>query len=340
MTADHLSTLKDLFVNRSDCYCIQLSSGGYSKIPKALTDQKLQEHLDGKTTIGTYQLDQNSLVKCSCFDLDPETLPNPQATAKQILEALRERVEDEDGNKSPRIHDSSIILEASRYPDPSYHIWILFLVPVKAKVARWIALRLLEIANLNPKQVEIFPKQNEVTPERPYGNFVKLPFGKHQVEGKWSRMLDLNTFEPLPIEELENKHGLSFSEADMQKLEKMETQKSVQIAFETPKITKKLCNQDQENTVSALLKYWKQGYRNDLTMSFCGMCIKEGITHQSARQVIEELCKRTNTPNSETAEFLSTVDYQFNHRANISNLKGSSGIREVIEAINAGAKKQ
>lgn len=288
MTADLLSVLKDLFVNRLDCYCIQLKQG-YSKISEPLTDQILQQHLDGKTTVGSYQLDLNNLVKWLCLDLDPEKLSDPKETAKQILSILLQKTKDKEGNERPIVWPNCIILEASRYPDPSYHIWLLFLIPVQAKAARWLGIRILEMANLSPKQIEVFPKQDALTPQTPYGNFVKLPFGKHQVEGKWSRMLDLDTFEPLPIEELENKHGLSFSEADMQKLEKMETKKSVQIAFEVPKTTKKLSNQDQENTINALLKYWKQGYRNDLTMSFCGMCIKEGITHQSAREVIEAI---------------------------------------------------
>ena len=73
------------------------------------------------------------------------------------------------------------------------------------------------MANLNPKQMEVFPKQDELSPEKPYGNFVKLPFGKHQVENKWSRLLSVEAFEPLPGEELENKHGFSFSEKDSEK---------------------------------------------------------------------------------------------------------------------------
>ena len=40
------------------------------------------------------------------------------------------------------------------------------------------------------------------------------------------------------------------------------------------------------------------------------------------------------------SEFLEKVDYQFTHRANIGSLKGSSGIREVIEAIKQKQIKQ
>ena len=254
MTTDILTILKDLFVNRTDCYCVQLKQG-YSKIAQILTDEILRQHLDGKTTVGSYQLDLNNLVKWLCLDLDPEKLSDPKTTAQQILSILLHKTTDKEGNQTPRIWPNCIILEASRYPDPSYHIWLLFLIPVQAKPARWPGLRILEMANLNPKQIEVFPKQDSLTPQTPYGNFVNLPFGKHQVESKWSRMLDLDTFEPLPIEELENKHGLSFSEAETQKLENMETKKSVQIAFETPKTFKKLSSQDQENTVNTLTKY-------------------------------------------------------------------------------------
>ena len=340
MTADLLSTLKDLFVNRSDCYCIQLKQG-YSKISQPLTDEVLQQHLDGKTTVGSYQLDLNNLVKWLCLDIDPEKNidPDPKATAKKILSILMQKTKDKEGNETPRTWPNCIILEASRYPDVSYHIWLLFLIPVQAKAARWLGHRILEMANLSPKQIEVFPKQDTLTPQTPYGNFVKLPFGKHQVEGKWSRILDLDTFEPLPIEELENKHGLSFSEADMQKLEKMETKKNVQIAFEAPKTTKKLTSQDEEKSVQFLTGIWREGYRNDLMLSFCGMCIKKGVSHESARRIMEEVCKRTNTPTIETTEFLSKVDYQFKHRTNIVNLKGSSGIREVIEAIKEADQK-
>ena len=183
-----VNLLKELFVNRTDCYCIQLKQG-YSKVAEPLTDEILLKHLSGEITVGSYQLDSCSYVKWLCFDFDPEKLPDPKEAAKQVLAVLLEKEKGEDGIERPRVWPNCVILEASRYPDPSYHIWVLFLIPVKAKVARWLGLRVLEMANLNPKQMEVFPKQNELTPEKPYGNFVKLPLGKHQVEGKWSRIL-------------------------------------------------------------------------------------------------------------------------------------------------------
>ena len=332
LLVSQVNILKEIFVNRTDCYCVQLKQG-YSKVAEPLIDETLLKHLSGEITVGSYQLDSCNYVKWLCFDFDPEKLPDPKNAAKQVLSILLEKRKEEDGTEKPRVWPSCIILEASRYPDPSYHIWVLFLVPVKAKVAKWLGLRILEMARVNPKQMEVFPKQNELTPEKPYGNFVKLPLGKHQVEGKWSRILDLETFEPLPSEEIENKHGLSFSEKDIETLEAMETKRNVQVTFEAPQTFKKLSDKDEEKTVQFLTRYWQPGYRNDLSLSFCGMCIKQGISCESAKRVIEEVCKRTGTSSLDTSEFLGKVDYQYTHRMNIGNLKGTSGIREVVDAI-------
>lgn len=320
------------FVNRFDCYCIQLRQG-YRRIDMPLTEEILFKHFSGEITVGSYQLDKNSLVKWLCFDFDPEKLPNPKEATKKVITTLLEKREGNEETKTPQVWQNCIVLEASRYPDPSYHIWVLFQELVKAKIARWLGLRILEIAGLSPKQVEVFPKQDEVTHERPYGNFVKLPFGKHQVECKWSKMLHLESFDPLPFEQLEGKHGLSFSDKDLEKLENIETKKSVQITFEAPTVFKKLSDKEEEKIACFLVKYWQPGYRNDLTLSFCGMCIKQDVSHDSARRVIREVCQRTCTSAFETSEFLQKVDYQFTHRLKIGNLKGISGIREVVEAI-------
>ena len=127
-----VNILKELFVNRTDCYCIQLKQG-YSKIAEPLTDETLLKHLSGEITVGSYQLDSASYVKWLCFDFDPEKLLDPKEAAKQVLTVLLKKEKGEDGIERPRVWSSSIVLEASRFPDPSYHIWVLFLSPVKQK---------------------------------------------------------------------------------------------------------------------------------------------------------------------------------------------------------------
>jgi hypothetical protein len=239
-------------------------------------------------------------------------------------------VENKPNQTQPLIWDNSLILEASRYPDNSYHIWILFMAPVSAKVARWLALRILELAEQNPKHIEVFPKQNEVTAERPYGNFVKLPFGKHQVEQKYSRLLNLDTFEPQPLTELENKTGLSLPEKDQTTIESIQSKTTVQMSFAAPTVTRSVSNKNKQGRINLLSKYWKPGYRNQLVLSFCGYCIKNGYSHQQTKEIIEAVCQKTNTTPQDTTEFLQKVDYQFQNRTTLSNLKGISGLIEII----------
>jgi hypothetical protein len=299
-------------------------------VEQSLTDDILLQHLKGEVTVGSYQLDKDSRVKWLCFDLDPERLENAKTTSEGILGVLLETERDSEGNKTPRVSPNCIVLEASRHPDPSYHIWVLFLLHVKAKVARWFGLRVLEMANVSPKTVEVFPKQEEITADRPFGNFVKLPFGFHQVERKWSRMLDFDTFEPLPLEALENKHGLSFSEKHMAKLECMQTKRNVQVTFELPTAFKPLNSAEEERGVQFLCKYWREGARNRLEMYFLGLCLKKGVSFESAKRIISQVADRTN--DSEKQARLELVTYHYSNRGNVS-LKGSSGIREIIQEM-------
>jgi len=48
-----------------------------------------------------------------------------------------------------------------------------------------------------------------------------LPLGFHRVEKKWSKFLDLETFEPLPKTSLLDAEGVSFSEEDIEKIEQL-----------------------------------------------------------------------------------------------------------------------
>lgn len=308
--------LRELFVNRDNTYCLQ-EKQGYRRIGEPLTDAVLEKHLSGEITAGSYQLSENSLVKWLTFDLDPEVLEQPEATARQILKTVESRVSQQ-----------SVILEASRYPDLSFHIWILFLNPVKAKVARWLGLRILELANLSPKQIEIFPKQTQVTKERPFGNFVKLPLGKHQVANKWSRLLDLETFQPHPNSRILDAVGVTFTDTELAQIEHFETKKNVQKSYALPDNFKPLSDKEEEKSVQFLCKYWKEGARNRLEMYFVGLCIKKGVSLESTKRIIAEVAARTNDP--ETPSRLELVDYHYKTRLGCP-LKASSGIREIIE---------
>jgi len=319
-----------LFIIRTDCYAIQRAHG-YIRLDEPLTRQVVEAHLKGEKTIGAYQLSpKNNTVKYLCFDLDPEHLDYPKLAAEKIIKVCFEKPD----AKYPRIWEDSLLLEASRYPDPSYHVWIFFLVPLPARAARWLGYRILELAELNPAQIEVFPKQDELSNERPYGNFVKLPLGFHRVEKKWSRFLDPFTFEPLEPDIITEISGISFSEADTQKiLELASRKKAVQVKLVLPDSFKPLPDREEEKAVQFLTRYWKPGYRNRLEISFLGFCIKRGISRDSAYRIIDEVTRRTH--DEERVERLRLVDYHYRNRLNVP-LKATSGLREIIREMIKG----
>lgn len=319
-----------LFVNRDDCYCRQNRDGSYSKIDEPLTDEVLKHHLKGEITVGAYQIGETNTVKYLCFDFDPEKLADPREAVTRLLDTLLEMKEEEPDKARPRMWPYAVMLEASRYNDPSFHVWVFFEPHILAQVAKWLGFRCLELAELNPKQVEVFPKQAELTKDRPYGNFVKLPLGLHRKEGKKSRILDHATFEPLPDETLETFRGVSFSEHDLARLLSFESKANVQIKFNIPTTFKPLSAKEEEKNVEFLYRYWKEGYRNDLEMCFLGFCLKKGVAIESARRMIEEVVSRTD--DNERAARLELVDYHYQNRLT-TRLKGISGIREIVREI-------
>ncbi|MBS7647379.1 hypothetical protein KEJ24_06050 [Candidatus Bathyarchaeota archaeon] len=319
------------FVNRVDCHCLQKNDGSYVKVEQPLMLDVLQDHLTGMLTVGAYQLGLDNTVKYVCFDLDPERLSDPEAAARKILQTCFQKKREGDVER-PRIWPHAVLLEASRYPDPSYHVWVLFNVPTYAKVARWLGMRILELAGLNPREIELFPKQTELTPERPYGNFVKLPLGKHQAAGKWSRLLDPETFQPLPNETLLECFGISFSEADTAKIMSFKAEKLVQVPLKLHEFMVSLPNEEEERAAQFLARYWVKGRRNQLEMAFLGFCIKRGIAYESARRIIERVCDLTR--DEERAARLALVDYHYKNRVSLgSALAGVSLIREVIREV-------
>ena len=326
-----------LFINRTDCYCLQKPDGSYARVDMPLSHDVLQSHLDGETTVGSYQLGIDNTVKYLCFDFDPEKLDDPKATVQKLLNVFFETKDEEPGKARPRMWPNTVLLEASRYDDPSFHVWVFFEPRVPAQAARWLGYRCLELAGLNPKQIEVFPKQAELSKDRPYGNFVKLPLGVHRKERKKSRILNHATFEPLPNETLETFRGLSFCEHDLAQILSFKTETHVQVKFTMPTVFKPLSVQDEEKTVEFLCRYWKEGHRNDVEMYFLGLLIKRGVKEDSARRIIAEVCKRTNTSSVDTEKALAKVGYHYSRRLTV-NLKGKSGLREIVREIKSEHK--
>lgn len=172
--------IKTLFLTREDTYAEQNPRGGYTRIEKQITDNDIQEHLEGKKTIGLYQLYPTSEVKWICFDFDGERLQDQEQYAKNLYMKL-----------AHTYHVEAMLMEFSG--KKGYHIWV-FIEPIDAASAKYWAEEISENGNVH----EIFPKQTNIEKDK-FGNLVKLPLGIHQVTGKrttlYNEKLEALTFE-------------------------------------------------------------------------------------------------------------------------------------------------
>ena len=163
-----------LFVNRSDVYAqayFKNERMNYSKKENTLSPEIINLHLAGKITIGTYQLNKDN-VKWACMDFDKDTEEDFE-NAQKIYNILKER----------GVHP---LMEMSGGGDYKVHIWIF--CECKANDIFYYLHRLCEELNIFPH--EIFPKQNELSENKPLGSLVKLPLAYHLKSQKWSCLLN------------------------------------------------------------------------------------------------------------------------------------------------------
>lgn len=160
-----------LYINRMDVYA-QQSNVGYIRQFKEVTDDVIAEHLMGIKTIGTYQIDLDNTVTWLCIDVDAHSEDEIASSKRKSCEIFCRLYE----------RDIPFVVEASGSPH-SYHFW-LFLVRVDASKAYWFGRELLDDI-----VVEIYPKQEEITEDKQFGNLVKLPLGINNKTGVRSSII-------------------------------------------------------------------------------------------------------------------------------------------------------
>lgn len=146
------------------------------EVDQAVTDDLVDRHLAGKTTIGLYLLRPDSMCAFCVWDFDG----GDKASVELVRRVLREREIDH------------LLFDSGK---KGYHVVAVFAAPVAGDIAHRFARAILDAAG-TPEKVEAFPKQGTVTPERPYGNLIKLPLGVHRATNRRCALLS-DTFTPV-----------------------------------------------------------------------------------------------------------------------------------------------
>src|SRR5688500_2378506 len=144
--------LAKTFVNRQDCYALQLDNGQYYSVKEDLTINLIMRHLKGEVTLGVYLLGLEGKAKFTVIDADDD-----EGFAKLL--------------KAQQAVRFPSYMERSRRGG---HLWFFFEEAIAGKLAKNFG---LEIAKIFSIEAEVFPKQAE---SRGPGSSIRLPFGIHK----------------------------------------------------------------------------------------------------------------------------------------------------------------
>ena len=185
------ATFKQLFVHRDDIYAMQQPKGSYIPVKDELTDADIEAHLEGRTTLGLYQvMPEVNTVKWGVLDID---------LTKDIWSAPDFKLEDWEDRllaQANRAKDYFSTVGITSYREHSgnkgYHVWIFFKTPVLAANVKTAMEGLFKHMPAEDPGIawEIFPKQAAVN-EGALGNLVKGPAGYHHKSKKFSKFIDV-----------------------------------------------------------------------------------------------------------------------------------------------------
>jgi hypothetical protein len=197
-----INLLLQLFFNRKDTFGIQHNDGSYHRINKEITRQIIYDHLKGKHTMGTYQLNKEEKVKWFCIDIDEHftkdiTIENMFEPSPQLKETINRLIS--------RFKHFELPMSLEFSGRRGYHLWGFINQPIPAYIIQSVCEGIVNeaIEELHKSiTIEIFPKQIHLTSQNSYGNLVKLPMGIHQVINQRSYFCDT---EFKPYQDKQNK---------------------------------------------------------------------------------------------------------------------------------------
>ena len=146
----------------------------------ALTRDLLIRHFEGHLVVGLHLISTDNRCLCFTADIDAhdgDAQADPDRNWRCAVEATKLLA-------GYGLH--ALVLDSNGRG--GYHVRAFLKKSAPAAVAWWLGRQVraaLEAAGFPP--IETFPKQGEVTLDRPYGNWIRLP-GRHHKRDHWTRV--------------------------------------------------------------------------------------------------------------------------------------------------------
>jgi len=249
---------KLFFTNRNSYAQARNASGTISYFPLEGTpsEKQLDQHIRGEIVLGSYTLMADSTVDHIVWDVDSTDL----VKARNIAAAISEQL-----GKIPHGIEFS--------GNKGYHIWIFLEKPVSAAKAKAFGVHLRESVGAptsGDPHVEVFPKQESLTPSSPLGNLVKLPLGEHPKTHNRSIFVDReNGWEAGP---------------EVDPISVLSAKVDFEILEESLVGTSPL-----ERMTLLLGGYWTSGERHNLALALSGFLASLGWAKDDVTELIQSL---------------------------------------------------
>lgn len=170
-------------VVRTDVYGAYRPDGGTYTAHEPLTRELLVRHFRGEVSIGTHSTSPDGRCSGASVDIDAHTdKDDPEVNWRCALASVA---------VFAKFGLTALILDSNGRG--GFHVRSFFKKPVSSVVARWLCDQVeASLMAAGFQKPETFPKQDELTIDRPFGNWIRLP-GKHHKRPHWTRIYDPRT---------------------------------------------------------------------------------------------------------------------------------------------------
>jgi hypothetical protein len=269
----------------------------YAPVKQPLTEEIIQNHLDGKIILGAYQLSQKNEVNFIAWDIDSVDRSIARKHAEQIISKLK---------------DFPYAVEVSG--GKGYHIFIFLSEPMPADRAKQIAEFVRDssgIPKIGASHVEAFPKQKALSKTTPYGNLIKIPLGLHPKTHNQSKFIDYENgweageaLDPIVILQ----HRVAPEELD-------------KLFSSGEKDVRKLITE-------LVAPYWIGGERHNLSLYLSGYLAHLGWGMQASEDLIREIAIAAG--DTDHVNRVQAVKDTFRSISEGKTVKGYSGLNELL----------
>lgn len=269
----------------------------YRPIQEPLTEELIQQHMEGKIALGSYQiLARSNQVMWAGWDVDSSDRTMARKYAEKIL---------------ARIKDVPHLVEFSG--SKGYHILILLSEPVPAEKAKAVVDYVRDSEGL-PKSgthhIECYPKQPALSKQQPMGSLLKIPLGQHPKTHERSRLVD-------PGNGWENGND---QPPDTFLLNTATPEQFYALLKEATDPKKQL--------VETLIPHWVAGEHHNLCLYLSGYLAHLGWGMQEVIDIITEISRGVGDPDINNR--LDTVRDTFKSIEEGRTVKGFSGLSDLL----------